>query len=176
MRALAALVGLVGCSGEEVPPEPRTEAALVDMTAWARGEAAVWPDPLPDHYPPEADCPAGGALAESGTFEVRTGVCTRGWFQQPALADLIPGDEVELVFWHLALVSEVAGEQGHVALFVGDALLYEHHVDIPSDPVAYTEQVAVGFAAEAGDVVTLHLHNHGANDWNVLRVDRLGDE
>jgi hypothetical protein len=146
------------------------------MSGWERGDPDVWPDPLPGHFPTGASCPEGGALMEGASFEVRSGTCTYGWFQQPSLIDLRPGDPLELVFWHSALVSEDPDAQGHLALHVGDDLLYERVVDIPSDPMAYTEPIEVGFAAPVGAVVTMHLHNHGANDWNLLRVERQATE
>jgi hypothetical protein len=174
--ALAALGS--GCRGDEAtsgdsgaaPTEPREEAVLVDMAAWQPGDVAVAPDPFPDHRPAEADCPEGGALLEGASFEIRTASCSYGWFQQPTLADLRPSDAVEIVFWHSTLVSDPPA-QGHIALVVGDEVLYERYIDIPSEPAAYTETVA-GVSAPAGSVATLHLHNHGANDWNLLRVER----
>jgi hypothetical protein len=178
MRGLGVALAAAGCAGQGPSGDsgaaagaPRAEGALVTMSDWARGDGAVWADPVPGHTPADASCPEGGALVEGASFEVRTGTCTYGWFQQPALIDLRPGDEVELVFWHSTLVSEEDG-QGHVALFVGDDLLFERYVDIPSDPMAYTERVTVGASADEGAIVTLHLHNHGANDWNVLRIER----
>ncbi|MEZ4236693.1 MAG: hypothetical protein R3F59_11170 [Myxococcota bacterium] len=164
-----------GDSGAATGPTARTEAELVDMHAWSRGDPAVWPEPMADHFPSDGDCPEGGAYTEGASFEIRTGTCTHGWFQQPSLVDLVPGDVVEVVFWHGTLVADPPA-QGHLAILVGDDLLYDKVVEIPGDPNAYTEQVDVDFAADAGVPVTLHLHNHGANDWNVLRVERQASE
>lgn len=182
-RPLAALAAITlggvggGCTGADdggsSTDGPRTSALLVDMTAWGAGDAAVEADPLPDHRPVEGDCPEGSSLMEGGSFEVRTGTCTYGWFQQPSLADLRVGDVVELVYWHSTLVSDPPAE-GHFALYVGDDPLFDATIPIPHDPAAYTEQVTVAAAAPVGAIVTLHVHNHGANDWNFLRVERQG--
>lgn len=153
------------------PAEPRPAAALVDMAAWQPGDAAVHADPDADERAPGTDCPTGGSYLEGSSLEINTALCTWAWFQQPALADLRRGDVVELVYWHSALVADPPA-QGHLALSVGDEVLYDTLVDIPKDAAAYTESVEVGFDAAAGEVVTLHLHNHGANTWNLLRVDR----
>lgn len=152
---------------------PRAEAELLDMFAWEPGDATVQPDPLADERPAYADCPEGGAFMEGASFEINTGLCTWGWFQQPALVDLVPGDVVEVVFWHAILVSDEPA-QGHLALWVGDHPLFDRVVDIPHDPEAYTESATVDFSSDAGDVVTYHVDNHGTNTWNLLRVTRQG--
>jgi hypothetical protein len=79
------------------------------------------------------------------------------------------------VLWHSALVSDPPAE-AHLALQIGDDLLYERVVPVPSEAAAYTDSVEVPFRADAGEIVTFHLHNHGANTWNLLRVERQGDE
>ena len=55
-------------------------------------------------------------------------------------------------------------------------MLYERTVAIPAEATAYTEAFSSPLASEPGATVTFHLHNHGANTWNLLRVERLGDE
>lgn len=174
-------MALAGCAGDDPPGTdsatdgPRTQAVLVDMAAWDVGSESVQPDPLPDHRPVDGACPPGGTLLEGAAFEIQTGTCTYAWFQQPSLTDVRPGDVIEVVFWHAALVNETPA-QGHLALFVGDDLLYEKWVDIPHDPAAYTETAIPSFSAPAGTPVTLHVHNHGANNWDLLRVERQGVE
>ncbi len=150
------------------PPSDRAAADLVDMAAWA---AATSPDPLPEHRPDPADCAASGLLLEGSTFEINTGLCRYAFLEQPLLADLEPGDEVEVVMYHSDLVATEPA-LGHFALLVGEQVLWERFVPIPSVPDAYTDLVEVAFAASAGDPLLLHVHNHGANTWNLLRVER----
>ena len=155
----------IGLPGHD---EPRAEAELADMTLWGPPEEA---DPF-DDAPPDGACPIGGTTVEGSTFETNTGLCTYLWTEQPLLADLVPGDVIELVFWHSTLVADGPAE-GHLALAVGGEALFEERVPIPADYTAYTAQAEVGFAAEAGAPLGLHLHNHGANTWNLLRITRL---
>ncbi|MEQ1566523.1 MAG: hypothetical protein ABMA64_12850 [Myxococcota bacterium] len=167
---------LVGCggadgAGDSGSPLARAAGTLVAMDGWTPGDVAVAADPYAPDRPVGADCPPSGYTVEGSSFEVNTGSCTWAWFQQPAAVDLIPGDVVEIVFWHSVLVAD-GPATGHLALSVGDAPLFEATVDIPHDPAAYTEVVEVPFTSDPGDVVTLHLHNHGANTWNLLRVER----
>lgn len=170
------MIWLVACSSETpgtedvAPDEPRAEAELADMHGW--GDAAA-SDPF-DDVPAEGECPIGGTTIEGSTFEANTGLCTYLWTEQALLADLVPGDVIELVFWHSTLVSDVPAE-GHLALAVDGEVLYDRRIPIPAGYAAYTEQAEVGFAAEAGAPLGLHLHNHGANTWNLLRVTRLGE-
>lgn len=145
------------------------------MAAWSPGSEDIDPDPLPSHRPTDPSCPAGSVLVEGGSIEVNTGICHYAWLQQPIAADLRPGDTVELVFWHSTLVADGPAE-GHIALFVGEHALYDRVVSIPSDAAAYTETADVDFSVPEGEILTLHLHNHGVNTWNLLRVERVGDD
>jgi hypothetical protein len=165
---LFACEGPDGGPGRHGDAEPRPEVQLGDMTIWGAPSVA---DPFGD-IPPDGTCPIGGTRVEGSTFEADTGLCTYVWTEQPLLADLVPGDTIEIVFWHSSLVSDLPAE-GHLALAVDGATLYERHVPIPSGYLAYTEQAEVDFEADAGAPLGLHLHNHGANTWNVLRVTRL---
>jgi hypothetical protein len=102
---------------------------------------------------------------------VNTGLCTYAFLEQPLLADVAVGDEVEVAMWYSALVSTEPAE-GHMALLIDGRLLWERVVPIPSDADAHTDLVEVGFDAPAGALIQLHVHNHGANTWNLLRVER----
>ena len=62
--------------------------------------------------------------------------------------------------------------EGHVALAVDGVTLWERTVAIPSDPCSYTDVFESPLTAAAGATLQLHLHNHGANTWNVFRVER----
>ena len=173
---------LSGCAGGPDPTDssglaPRPDAYLVDMAAWVTGDAAVAADPFPDHQPEgePLECPTGSVLLEGASLEIRTGTCKYAWLQQPLLADLREGEPVEIVYWHSALVADPPA-QAHFALTIGDRLLFERTVEIPSAPAAYTESFASPIAGKPGDIVTLHLHNHGTNDWNFLRVERVSSE
>ncbi|HHO49408.1 MAG TPA: hypothetical protein ENK18_00720 [Deltaproteobacteria bacterium] len=179
MRGL--LVVLVACSGDPLEVTPttpgstpdvpliRSEAPLADMGAWVE---ATGVDPLASHRPPDSACPLGGVLVEEGgKLEVNTGLCSYAWLEQPLLAGLLPGDEVEVSLWHQDLISEEPAE-GHVALLIGDQVVWEITVSIPAEATPYTESVVVAFAAEVGEPLQLHLHNHGANTWNLLRIER----
>mgnify|MGYP000088099263 CR=1 FL=1 len=174
---LLVAVALVACadappaasdSGVASTPE-RLPAALVDSAAWVENPTA---DPMPEHRPADSDCAPSGWGLEGSSVEVDTGLCPFAVLAQPALADLRRGDRVEVVLWHKDLVAEEPAE-AHVLITMGDVVVYEDFVAIPAEPVAYTEEVEVAGDAPAGAPIVLHLHNHGANSWNLLSIDRL---
>ncbi len=122
----------------------------------------------------EVDCPPAAWTIEGATVEIDTGACPLAVLEQPLLDDVQPGDTLELVFWHSQLVAEEEAE-AHLALLVDGTVIYERLVPIPSDPEAYTEEIT-GVSAEPGDLLQVHLHNHGANAWNLLHLERQGEE
>jgi hypothetical protein len=156
------------CTGEVVPPRP--DAPLVDVASWETASSA---DPFEDERPDGASCDDGAAV-EGGTFEIDTGRCTWAWFEQPSLAEVRSGDTLEFVFWH-GYLDAPAPAQTHVAVVLGDEVLHEVFLDVPGEPDAHTEVFTAPDDAPEGTPVGLHLHNHGSNTYNVLRLDRLGD-
>lgn len=153
----------VGCAGPELAP-PAEPVALVDVGAFVLAEV----DPLDEA---DVDCTPAGFGLEGATLEVDTGACAHGVFEARLLADVEPWHRVELVFWHGDLVSDAAGAEGHLAVLVGDAVAFERRVAIPAEPDAHTVERS-GLRARAGDAVVVHLHNHGANTWNLLGLER----
>ncbi len=170
-EALPILAGgllAAACAPVDLPAPPRPALDLAEPSAW---EAAEGPDPLADHRPPAAACPPAGRIVEGLTLEVDTGLCTYAFLEQPLPGSLRPGDRLEIALWHADLVSDAPGE-GHIALLAGGAVLWETTRPIPTSPCAITDVVPVGVAAQAGSPLQLHLHNHGANTWNLFRVRR----
>lgn len=171
IRALPAL-GLLACAGGDGPAGTGSDAPdgpLVDHAVWVAVDAAD--DPFADHRPEPVTCPPSAWKTEGESLEADTGACD--WFAlgQPLKGDLRAGEPLELIFWTGWLTSEVPAE-GHLALAVDGRLLAEWFVPIPSDPMAFSETFDAPFDADAGAPVVLHLHNHGANVWNLLPPSR----
>jgi hypothetical protein len=130
-------------------------------------------DPFPAHRTETHSCDPVGVVVEDGLLEVDTGTCGYAVLSQPALVALHPGDVLEVLLYHSRLIAEAEAE-GHVALTVGGALLWELTVPIPSASEVHIAEVVVSAEADAGAQVLLHLHNHGSNAWNLghLRITR----
>lgn len=146
-------------------PEP---LALLEPAALAPVPAAQ--DPLADHRPDPVDCPEAAWGEEDGAFEVQTGVCNYAAFDQPLPARLLPGDEIALTVWHDQLdAAEPA--TGHVALLLGELLLWEAEVQIPAESDELQAVVPLEQELAEDAPLGLHLHNHGYNSWRFVAVD-----
>ena len=135
---------------------------MVDAFLW---EHDLSEDPLPHHAFEGADCPVGEWGEEFGGLEVRLGLCSYFVGAQPLLVGLEPGQRIALEAWHNTLVSEEPA-QGHIALSIKEVVIWEKTEDIPGEAKAWTEEFESPVFAAEGELVVLHLHNHGYNSWN----------
>jgi hypothetical protein len=166
-----------GCAEPDpVALAPGEAEALIDPAAWTPVAPAA--DPLAAHRPPgdgDVDpCPPSTWGLEGPVLEVQTGACTYLALAQPALVALAEGDTLETTVWHADLdAAEPA--TGHVALLVGDAVVWEAVVEIPTeaDVLAVSVPVEAAWAGPAGTPIGLHLHNHGFNAWSADAVWRV---
>lgn len=173
MRRAALLVaGLAACGAEA--PAPTADAGL------ARAEGVLpsrWTllaptdDPWADHGDPLAPCDPLGLRDETDYFEIDTRVCGAATVTQPLGVEIRAGDRLEALVWHLDLVADTPA-RGHVVLAVGDHVLLEEDVPIPSAERLYDVRQVATFDAPAGTPVRFHVHNHGYNNWRLayLRV------
>ncbi len=150
----------------------RPEVPLAAMDAWIVGSEDV--DPFAAHRGDVAECPVGTVTVEDGALEVDTGLCDYVLLEQPLLADVQAGELVEIVFWHNELAA-LSPAEAHVAFAIDGSVVVEHTIPIPSLAAAYAETVEITDDVAVGAPLVLHLHNHGANTWNVLRITRLSD-
>ena len=102
-------------------------------------------------------------------LDVDTGSCNFLTLTQPTVLGLRAGQSVEVVAWHLDLFSEVPAT-AHAAVLLGDQIIWEKLVDIPSTPKLFADVVTVDFDAPLGTPIWFHLHNHGSNEWRLLRI------
>ena len=159
---------LVGCI-------PRPEAQLVDAVRWA--EVASPDDPFDDR-PDGSFCETGAWLPEDLNLElslgVDTGDCNYLTVVQPLLADVIPGDELYMRLWHYELIAGRPA-QAHAALWADGQVLWDVWVPIPSESGMVAPRWISQIYLEEGTPIMFHLHNHGANSWNLIEVSRNPD-
>ncbi len=172
---------VLGLLGSGCDPGAGSEHEL-DQAAWVRAplvelaDAERWvalagdEDPLADHRPAEVDCPPGAWQIEHEALEIQTGVCNYLALAQPSLVELEPGDRVVVDLWH-ELLDAPEPALGHVALFVGDELVDEAEVAIPSPAAVIQLEGSLAQAHSAGTPVIVHLHNHGFNAWSFVTID-----
>jgi hypothetical protein len=145
--------------------------ALVDASAWVPLSAEQ--DPLPTHRPAEAHCPEGAYAEEDGALEVETGYCNYASFHQPLLSPVRRGDTLHAVLLHADLVFEEPAE-AHVALVLGDRVVWQRQVAIPAEAALYDVSFSADQDLQAGSDVVFHLHNHGYNAWKLLSLELEG--
>ena len=127
-------------------------------------------DPLATHRPPEVSCPLGAWLYEPQGLEINTAACNYAMFVQPSRVAIVPGARLRASLYHFDLNSNPPAT-AHVALIVGEAVLWEQEIAIPGKANAYTIDLVPDFTAAAGTPVYFHLHNHGQNTWTLGEVE-----
>lgn len=161
MRGLVALVVLAGCAAPEPVP-------LLDPHALAMVDADR--DPLRAHRPADVDCPPPAWGPEAGGFEIQTGVCDYASFDQPLPMTLEAGDQLAILIWHDALDAAEPAE-AHLALTLGDAVVWEAEIAIPAASHSFEEVVQIAEEPPADARLGLHLHNHGYNSYRFVAVE-----
>lgn len=140
----------------------------IDLVAPELWVAAPQDDPMPEHRPSEVACDVGFG-DDYGVFEVDTGACNYGVFDQPTLASAPAGRPVTVVFTHDDLVAD-APAFGHVLVAVAGAIVVDAQVPIPKPYGLLQYEFTPSAEIPAGTTVTLHLHNHGSNNWRLVSV------
>lgn len=82
---------------------------------------------------------------------------------------LDPGDVVSIHAFHYEL-SAPSPAEGYMALAIDGEVVWEVTVAIPAAPGPLSGQVTIDRALPAGADLQLHVHNHGANTWELVSV------
>ena len=143
-----------------------------DTAAHVWTEADAWvalpltSDPLASHQPEGAACPEDAWHAQGDSVEVDTGACTYAWLGQPLRGAVPAGTLLEGVLWHLDLSAD-APATGHGAVLLGDDVIFEVEVPIPSTTAFHEISVTLDRDVPPGTMIGLHVHNHGSNAWTL---------
>lgn len=171
--AIAVMVMGLGCvaGDDEHDLEHELEPEFVSvLDPWALAPVDPEHDPLADHRPAQIDCPPGAWGPEGGGFEIQTGVCSYAAFDQALPIPVEPGDLVSILVWHDVLDAAEPGT-GHVAVWLGDEVLWETTVAIPADSGVLEAVIPIERSPAPDARLGLHLHNHGFNSWRVLDIE-----
>lgn len=141
--------------------------SLVDVDAWVPD--AMVPAALSGDRPATVDCEHGFGL-EDGLFEVDTELCNWGAFTQPTLASIQAGDTVEIIMLHDTLYSEDEGAAAHIAVAIGEAMIWETTIAIPAPTGYLRPTITIEEDFDAGTPMHLHVHNHGYNNYRVVDI------
>lgn len=171
MRALLALSALAACG----PPPPLSPGSaptwqpLIDRAAWAPVPPEA--DPLASHRPPDLRCDPEAWGDEGLATEIRTESCDYLALSQPLAEGIRPGDLLRVTFGWGQLRAPAPAE-GHIALLVQDTVIAERTLEIPGPAEAHTFTTLATHAFPEATPVILHVHNHGANTWQLYDFAR----
>ncbi len=173
-----ALLGGLGCDPGTAQDPAQAELrpldeplALVTTANWRPTAAAL--DPASAHRPEPLICPESAWQDEYGALELSTSECNYFSLSQPLAHPITAGDELALELWWQTLIAEDPA-QAHLALYIGDDLLWETHLEIPQAADARREVFLSEITAPAGAPLTFHLHNHGYNDYTLGALELVG--
>lgn len=163
VRLLLPLLLLTACT-------PREVASLVDHEAWELADAD---DPWPDHRPDPVECsPLSWSVEDTGgqeSLEVDTEDCDYLVVGQDSVAGAQAGDTLRFRLWHFDLF-DFEDAEAHAGITLGGVTWFEETVPIPSDSEMLIVEVPLDEPLDAGLPVVFHLHNHGANVWNLIEL------
>lgn len=172
MRRFLLATGLwaFGCAAPETATGGDEPIAVLD--AFSLTQVAAEADPLATHRPAEVDCPAAAWGPEGGGFEIQTGFCNYAAFDQALPTAVEAGDELSIIVWHDVLDAPEEAT-AHVAVWLGDDVLWEDDANIPGPSQAFEAVVPIETTPPPGARLGLHLHNHGFNSWRFVTIDVL---
>lgn len=172
---LALALAPTACESDPEPPAPPAVESLVRREAWVRVADAA-EDVFGAERPEGLVCDEvlgiraemfGGAEL---VLEIDTNFCDYATVRQPSLHALAPGDAVAIRLWHDALDTP-APAQAHLALALGGALAWETFVPSPTDPALVEAEIPIEHDLPAGAEIQLHVHNHGANTYDLVSLE-----
>lgn len=183
IQGLALLVALASGCGEtayepllrQVDGPVPAGAAIKDLLpseGWQVDPARAAIDA--ETYGPFAPCRSPVPRIEDGLVEFDTGSCEAYTVRAPMGHDLQPGDWLEIVMSHSILQAPEAA-QGRLVLRVQDDDVWQWERLIPGPAAASTIYLVVQRPIEAGHWLGVHVSNHGANQWRLVRLRRYRD-
>lgn len=168
------LAATTGCpEGDAPPPDDPLPVRLARFDAWVRvtdADADLFDEGRPEGLEcDEVDGYGPELFGPDSVFEVQTDLCD--WFTgtQPTMEPIAAGDTMSIQVWHYDLVADEEAE-AYVALAVGEEVAWETTVPIPSAGNLLRETVVIDRDVPAGTPMQFHVHNHGANSWELFDV------
>lgn len=159
-------LSVTGCGGERTIDEATSGrtviAPLTALSALSAGD-----DPLASHRPEKVDCNnLTGWYVEDGVLEANTAECNYLSLVEPAAAPARKGEVLKTALSHFDLTASQEAE-AHIALLVESDIIWEQTIPIPTDAQVLEISIELERDIGEGDLVGIHLHNHGQNTWNL---------
>lgn len=99
---------------------------------------------------------------------VDTNFCNQFLGEHPSIAGIEAGDRIVVRLWHFQLIGD---STAHIGIAFGDDVVWEHHIEMPTETGALVVADATANESHpAGTPIRFHLHNHGANTYNLIEI------
>lgn len=173
-----ALVGTTACGEAETEPSPGATERVLLAAPDLFHELAPAEDPFLEHRPSAFSChPLNGFYVEDDYLELDTANCDYFAVGQRALTEGPRGARIFGSVTHFDLTAPEPA-LAHLAVTWGDLTLTEAHVPIPSSADVLDFELTLPHELGPGELVTLHLHNHGQNTYQfgALWLERAASE
>lgn len=155
-------------------PPPTIGTALVAGHAWVRTNFKPEIFEHDHEHGEDGTCLGLPYREEYGGVEINTGRCHQITLTQPSLIAVNAGEDLRLIAWHSQLISEdPATHTGTMMLAIGENLLWRERSPIPGAARSFDLVLQSQVDIAPGDPVRLHVHNHGANAWNLLSIEKV---
>ena len=169
----------IGGCGDEVngqscePLAADERKVLVDHDLWRL--ATVEEDPWREARPADPSCDVTGRQPEDFagqySFGIDIALCGYTTVVQETLEDVCAGESILVWLWRFALTGP-EGSEAHIAVQIGDELVFEDVVPIPNTSALKVDSYPVTKSHPAGTPITFHVRNHGNNSYQLLELAR----
>jgi len=151
---------------------PMTGTAVVSGDAWVRTH--FQPTLFQHEHNEDEQCPGLPYREEYGGVEINTGRCHEITLTQPSLIAVSAGEKLRIIAWHSQLISEdTLPQTGTMMLAIGEQLVWAEQSPIPGEARSFDIILQTQVDIARGDPVRIHVHNHGANAWNLLSLEKV---
>ena len=178
-----AVLGIAGCGeASNVDKQVASRLSLWDHSKWVDASPT---HPFVDLEPIKIDCPRSSSVVEDlagePSIQIDTGECNFWVQQQDLTVELQQGDVVQIRLWHFPLVASEPAI-GYASLALGDDIIFS--VEEPIVRIGEPAQsrligddsddwIVVGSDYPVGTPITIHVRNHGDNQWNWISFEQL---
>lgn len=141
---------------------------MVDAELWRAWEG---PDPFGEQGDRYCD-PLAWGPADFGServFDVWTQQCAWVTVWQASMVELGRRDRLHITLFH-DLMSGPSDVDAHLGLALGEEIVWQETVPIPSDAAFVLADLELKQRFEAGTPVLFHVDNHGSNSYHLIEV------
>lgn len=151
---------------------PRVERPLSSWETLAAVEADR--DPYSSHRPDSVDCnPLTGWFVEGdgrdAELEIDTAHCNYAGLTQVTTNEVKAGEHITATLSFFELTSPVPA-RAHFAIHAAGMELFSREFELPGPADVIDLDIVAREAISEGTPLTIHLHNHGQNTWNLTSL------